>query len=57
MYAIGPKNYLAKLDESDLTELINCVHSWYGVDAIWYGAGVILQSHSMWFPCTLYTVQ
>jgi hypothetical protein len=32
------------------------VKSWYGVDAIWYAAGVIPQSHSMWFLCTLYTV-
>jgi len=83
MYAIGPKNPLVKLNESDLTESTtcvhswfrvgvtacihgtrlmwprevtarswcDCVHSWYGVDAIWYAAG---QSHSMWFLCTLY---
>ncbi len=31
MYAIGPKNPLVELNESDLTESANCVHSWYGV--------------------------
>jgi hypothetical protein len=30
------------------------VHSWYGVDAIWHGAGVIPQSHSTW---SVHTVQ
>jgi hypothetical protein len=25
------------------------VQTWYGVDAIWYAAGVIPQSHSTWF--------
>jgi hypothetical protein len=33
----------------------DCVKSWYGVDAIWYAAGVIPQSHSKWFLCTLYS--
>jgi hypothetical protein len=41
------------------------LHSWYGVyvtvcihrvDAIWHAAGVIPQSHSVWFLCTLYSV-
>jgi hypothetical protein len=32
MYSIGPKDLLVKLNESDLTESTNCVHSWYGVD-------------------------
>ncbi len=32
------------------------LHSWYGVDAIWHVAGVIPQSHPMWFLCTLYSV-
>jgi hypothetical protein len=38
------KNPLLKLNESDLTELINCIHSWYGVDVTsvhsWYAASV-----------------
>jgi hypothetical protein len=32
------------------------VHSWYAVDAIWHAAVVILQSHSLWFLCSLYSV-
>ncbi len=31
------------------------VHSWYGVDPICHEAGVIPQSHSTWFLCTLYS--
>ncbi len=33
------------------------VKPWYGVDAIWYAAGVIPQSHSIRFLCTLHSVQ
>jgi hypothetical protein len=37
--------------------LCDRVHSWYGVNAIWHAAGVIPQSHCMWFLCTLNSVR
>jgi hypothetical protein len=33
---------------SRFTNSLDCVHSWYGVDAIWHAPGVILQSHSVY---------
>jgi hypothetical protein len=65
MYAIGPKNPLVKLNEGDLKESKNCVHSWYGVGMTAFSHGTELMrfgtrlvwfhdsSHSMWFLCTL----
>ncbi len=46
MYAIGPKNPLVNLNESDLTESTNCVYSWYGVG----GTAFIHDTELIW-PC------
>jgi hypothetical protein len=52
------KNPLLKLNESDLTELINCIHSWYGVDVTsvhsWYGVDVT-SVHS-WYAASVTVV-
>jgi hypothetical protein len=69
MYAIGPKNPLVNLNESDLTESANCVHSWYGVGVTAFIHGtewmwlrkVMVRSwcdrvHS-WYGVFVYTVQ
>ncbi len=65
MCAIGPKNPLVKLNESDLTESANCVHSWHGVgvtrsgcDGVksWYGVDVTACIHGTEFQCTLCSV-